>query len=157
MEIKYRKVESWLNENWRQREVPSFACSVNTLPEVCLSVCLSASCVSLQWLQCEWLLGDRKPTPEELDKGIDPSSALFQAILENPVVQLGLTNPKTLLGKCHMFPQRNSRVCWLIKQALFLGLVFKTGSARCLLHTNTHTHKCIKLVALEHVLDSYLV
>lgn len=50
-------------------------------------------------LQCEWLLGDRKPSPEDLDKGIDINSPLFQAILENPVVQLGLTNPKTLLGK----------------------------------------------------------
>ena len=49
-------------------------------------------------LQCEWLLGDRKPSPEDLDKGIDTNSPLFQAILENPVVQLGLTNPKTLLG-----------------------------------------------------------
>ncbi|XP_027622081.1 ubiquitin-associated domain-containing protein 1 [Tupaia chinensis] len=49
---------------------------------------------------CEWLLGDRKPSPEELDKGIDPDSPLFQAILDNPVVQLGLTNPKTLLGGC---------------------------------------------------------
>ena len=48
--------------------------------------------------QCEWLLGDRKPSPEDLDKGIDTNSPLFQAILENPVVQLGLTNPKTLLG-----------------------------------------------------------
>ncbi|XP_029916044.1 ubiquitin-associated domain-containing protein 1 isoform X2 [Myripristis murdjan] len=47
---------------------------------------------------CEWLLGDRKPSPEDLDKGIDTDSPLFQAILENPVVQLGLTNPKTLLG-----------------------------------------------------------
>ncbi|KAF5896751.1 ubiquitin-associated domain-containing protein 1-like isoform X1, partial [Clarias magur] len=46
---------------------------------------------------CEWLLGDRKPSPEDLDKGIDMNSPLFQAILENPVVQLGLTNPKTLL------------------------------------------------------------
>uniref|UniRef100_A0A2K5W3M4 Calmodulin regulated spectrin associated protein 1 n=1 Tax=Macaca fascicularis TaxID=9541 RepID=A0A2K5W3M4_MACFA len=46
---------------------------------------------------CEWLLGDRKPSPEEMDKGIDPDSPLFQAILDNPVVQLGLTNPKTLL------------------------------------------------------------
>lgn len=50
--------------------------------------------------QCEWLLGDRRPSPEELDKGIDPESPLFQAILDNPVVQLGLTNPKTLLGTC---------------------------------------------------------
>uniref|UniRef100_A0A8D1PL04 Calmodulin regulated spectrin associated protein 1 n=1 Tax=Sus scrofa TaxID=9823 RepID=A0A8D1PL04_PIG len=49
---------------------------------------------------CEWLLGDRKPSPEELDQGIDPESPLFQAILDNPVVQLGLTNPKTLLGVC---------------------------------------------------------
>lgn len=52
-------------------------------------------------LQCEWLLGDRKPSPEDLDKGIDTNSPLFQAILENPVVQLGLTNPKTLLGRVH--------------------------------------------------------
>lgn len=51
-------------------------------------------------MQCEWLLGDRRPSPEELDKGIDPESPLFQAILDNPVVQLGLTNPKTLLGAC---------------------------------------------------------
>uniref|UniRef100_A0A8B9YL64 UBA domain containing 1 n=1 Tax=Bos mutus grunniens TaxID=30521 RepID=A0A8B9YL64_BOSMU len=48
---------------------------------------------------CEWLLGDRRPSPEELDKGIDPESPLFQAILDNPVVQLGLTNPKTLLDE----------------------------------------------------------
>ncbi|GAA6094048.1 ubiquitin-associated domain-containing protein 1 isoform X2 [Tachysurus ichikawai] len=47
---------------------------------------------------CEWLLGDRKPSAEDLDKGIDTNSPLFQAILENPVVQLGLTNPKILLG-----------------------------------------------------------
>lgn len=52
----------------------------------------------LFFLQCEWLLGDRKPSPEDMDKGIDTNSPLFQAILENPVVQLGLTNPKTLLG-----------------------------------------------------------
>ncbi|XP_066896427.1 ubiquitin-associated domain-containing protein 1 isoform X1 [Kogia breviceps] len=52
---------------------------------------------------CEWLLGDRRPSPEELDKGIDPDSPLFQAILDNPVVQLGLTNPKTLLGVCAFF------------------------------------------------------
>ncbi|XP_053466684.1 ubiquitin-associated domain-containing protein 1 isoform X2 [Ictalurus furcatus] len=53
---------------------------------------------------CEWLLGDRKPSPEDLDKGIDTNSPLFQAILENPVVQLGLTNPKTLLVPCKLTP-----------------------------------------------------
>lgn len=58
-------------------------------------------------LQCEWLLGDRKPSPEDLDKGIDTNSPLFQAILENPVVQLGLTNPKTLLGTVQRLTPRH--------------------------------------------------
>ncbi|XP_053124422.1 ubiquitin-associated domain-containing protein 1-like isoform X2 [Hemicordylus capensis] len=61
---------------------------------------------------CEWLLGDRKPTPEDVDQGIDPSSPLFQAILENPVVQLRLTNPKTLLGKCCSSVGKAFRVTW---------------------------------------------
>lgn len=61
---------------------------------------LTAGYSAVLGLQCEWLLGDRKPSPEELDQGIDPNSPLFQAILDNPVVQLGLTNPKTLLGTC---------------------------------------------------------
>ncbi|KAL0608203.1 Ubiquitin-associated domain-containing protein 1 [Plecturocebus cupreus] len=45
---------------------------------------------------CEWLLEDQKPSPEELDRGIDPHSPLFQAILDNPVVHLGLTQPENI-------------------------------------------------------------
>ncbi|XP_007439968.1 ubiquitin-associated domain-containing protein 1 [Python bivittatus] len=62
---------------------------------------------------CEWLLGDRKPTPEDLDKGIDPASPLFQAILENPVVQLGLTNPKTLLAFEDMLENPLNSTQWM--------------------------------------------
>ncbi|XP_055988766.1 ubiquitin-associated domain-containing protein 1 [Sorex fumeus] len=62
---------------------------------------------------CEWLLGDRKPSPEELDKGIDPDSPLFQAILDNPVVQLGLTNPKTLLAFEDMLENPLSSTQWM--------------------------------------------
>ncbi|XP_058380489.1 ubiquitin-associated domain-containing protein 1 [Diceros bicornis minor] len=62
---------------------------------------------------CEWLLGDRKPSPEELDKGIDPNSPLFQAILDNPVVQLGLTNPKTLLAFEDMLENPLSSTQWM--------------------------------------------
>ncbi|KAJ7308492.1 hypothetical protein JRQ81_009050 [Phrynocephalus forsythii] len=62
---------------------------------------------------CEWLLGDRKPTPEDLEKGIDPSSPLFQAILENPVVQLGLTNPKTLLAFEDMLENPLNSTQWM--------------------------------------------
>ncbi|KAM5182822.1 ubiquitin-associated domain-containing protein 1 isoform 1-T1 [Callospermophilus lateralis] len=62
---------------------------------------------------CEWLLGDRKPSPEELDQGIDPNSPLFQAILDNPVVQLGLTNPKTLLAFEDMLENPLNSTQWM--------------------------------------------
>ncbi|XP_061119622.1 ubiquitin-associated domain-containing protein 1 [Conger conger] len=62
---------------------------------------------------CDWLLGDRKPSPEDLDKGIDTSSPLFQAILENPVVQLGLTNPKTLLAFEDMLENPLNSTQWM--------------------------------------------
>ncbi|XP_037653892.1 ubiquitin-associated domain-containing protein 1 [Choloepus didactylus] len=62
---------------------------------------------------CEWLLGDRKPSPEELDRGIDPDSPLFQAILDNPVVQLGLTNPKTLLAFEDMLENPLNSTQWM--------------------------------------------
>nr|XP_046207251.1 LOW QUALITY PROTEIN: ubiquitin-associated domain-containing protein 1-like [Oncorhynchus gorbuscha] len=62
----------------------------------------------------EWLLGvDRKPSPEDLDKGIDTNSPLFQAILENPVVQLGLTNPKTLLAFEDMLENPLNSTQWM--------------------------------------------
>lgn len=62
---------------------------------------------------CEWLLGDRKPSAEDLDKGIDTSSPLFQAILDNPVVQLGLTNPKTLLAFEDMLENPLNSTQWM--------------------------------------------
>lgn len=62
---------------------------------------------------CEWLLGDRKPSPDDLDKGIDTNSPLFQAILENPVVQLGLTNPKTLLAFEDMLENPLNSTQWM--------------------------------------------
>lgn len=62
---------------------------------------------------CEWLLGDRKPSPEELDNGIDVESPLFQAILDNPVVQLGLINPKTLLAFEDMLENPLNSTQWM--------------------------------------------
>ncbi|XP_053551546.1 ubiquitin-associated domain-containing protein 1 [Bombina bombina] len=62
---------------------------------------------------CEWLLGDRKPSPEDLEKGIDTNSPLFQAILDNPVVQLGLTNPKTLLAFEDMLENPLNSTQWM--------------------------------------------
>lgn len=51
---------------------------------------------------CDWLLGDRTPTADEMQQGIDPKSSLFQAIINDPVVLLGLGNPRTLLAFEHM-------------------------------------------------------
>ena len=33
-----------------------------------------------------------------VEEGLDPSSLVYQAIMENPTVQLGLNNPRCLLG-----------------------------------------------------------
>lgn len=51
---------------------------------------------------CDWLLSDRSRDNSEdaLEDGIEPSSPLYQAIITNPVVQLGLSNPRCLLGEC---------------------------------------------------------
>ncbi|XP_075735788.1 kip1 ubiquitination-promoting complex subunit 2 isoform X4 [Rhipicephalus microplus] len=46
---------------------------------------------------CEWLLGDRRPKPVDLQLGLDTSSSIYRSIVNNPVVQLGLCSPKTLL------------------------------------------------------------
>ena len=44
----------------------------------------------------DWLLGDRQPVDQTLDGGLDPGSALYAAIMDHPVVQLGMTNPRIL-------------------------------------------------------------
>ena len=51
-------------------------------------------------LQCEWLLngGYSKDPDPDLKDGLDPESPVYKAILSNPVVQLGISNPKSILG-----------------------------------------------------------
>lgn len=44
----------------------------------------------------DWLLGDRQPVEQNPDGGLDPNSSLYTAIMDHPVVQLGLTNPRIL-------------------------------------------------------------
>ena len=44
----------------------------------------------------DWLLGDRQVPDQTLDGGLDPSSPLYAAIMDHPVVQLGMTNPRIL-------------------------------------------------------------
>ena len=52
-------------------------------------------------MQCEWLLsgGYNKGPDLGLNDELDPESPVYKAILSNPVVQLGISNPKSLLGQ----------------------------------------------------------
>ncbi|ESP04978.1 hypothetical protein LOTGIDRAFT_230032 [Lottia gigantea] len=62
---------------------------------------------------CEWLLGDRKTKPENLDEGLDTSSPIYQAIIANPTVQLGLNNPRCLLAFLQMLENPIAASQWL--------------------------------------------
>ncbi|KAL9988723.1 hypothetical protein ACROYT_G003202 [Oculina patagonica] len=45
---------------------------------------------------CDWLLGDRQGGIGDINEGLDQSSPLYQAIMENPLVQLSLNNARVL-------------------------------------------------------------
>lgn len=62
---------------------------------------------------CEWLLGDRRPKPVDLQVGLDTSSAIYRSIVGNPVVQLGLCSPKTLLALLQMLENPGCASRWL--------------------------------------------
>lgn len=62
---------------------------------------------------CEWLLGDRRPKPADLQVGLDTSSAIYRSIVSNPVVQLGLCSPKTLLALLQMLENPGCASRWL--------------------------------------------
>jgi len=44
----------------------------------------------------EWLLGDREQLSNRTEPGLDPTSPMYASIMEHPVVQLGMTNPRIL-------------------------------------------------------------
>lgn len=49
--------------------------------------------------QCEWLLGERRHSLQNVDKELDPGSQIYKVIMNDPRIQLSLTNPNMLLGK----------------------------------------------------------
>ncbi|XP_061163794.1 ubiquitin-associated domain-containing protein 1-like isoform X1 [Saccostrea echinata] len=62
---------------------------------------------------CEWLLGDRKTQPQDLDEGLDTDGAVYKAIMANPQVQLGLNNPRCLLAFLQMLDSPLAAQQWL--------------------------------------------
>ncbi|XP_050580412.1 ubiquitin-associated domain-containing protein 1 isoform X1 [Bombus affinis] len=46
---------------------------------------------------CEWLLGERSHSLQNVDKELDPGSQIYKVIMNDPRIQLSLTNPNMLL------------------------------------------------------------
>ncbi|XP_076669804.1 kip1 ubiquitination-promoting complex subunit 2 isoform X1 [Andrena cerasifolii] len=62
---------------------------------------------------CEWLLGDRRPSLQDLGTGLDSNSPIYKAIMNNAHIQLSLTNPKMLLVYLSMLETPNSTNVWI--------------------------------------------
>lgn len=46
---------------------------------------------------CQWLLGERRRSLQDLGEGLDPDGSIYKAIMNCPHIQLSLTNPKIFL------------------------------------------------------------
>ncbi|XP_026829312.1 ubiquitin-associated domain-containing protein 1 isoform X4 [Ooceraea biroi] len=62
---------------------------------------------------CEWLLGERRPSLQDLDKGIDTDGQIYKAIMSNPHIQLSLTNPKVLIAFLSIIETPASANAWI--------------------------------------------
>ncbi|RUS83261.1 hypothetical protein EGW08_008984 [Elysia chlorotica] len=62
---------------------------------------------------CDWLLSERSEGPEVIDRGLEPNSPVYKAILANPNVQLGLNSPRCLLAFLQMLESPVSVSQWL--------------------------------------------
>lgn len=62
---------------------------------------------------CEWLLGERRQSLQDMDEGLDPDGPIYKAIMTNPQIQLSLTNPKMLLAYLSMLETPASTNVWI--------------------------------------------
>ncbi|XP_058792490.1 ubiquitin-associated domain-containing protein 1 isoform X2 [Phymastichus coffea] len=62
---------------------------------------------------CAWLLGERRPSLQNLYEGMDPDGPIYNAIMNNPQIQLSLTNPKMLLAYLSMLETPLATNAWM--------------------------------------------
>ncbi|KAL0273597.1 UNVERIFIED_CONTAM: hypothetical protein PYX00_006230 [Menopon gallinae] len=86
---------------------------------------------------CEWLIGDRRPSLQDLDRGLDPKSPIYEAIMNNASVQLSLSNPRMLLAFLSILDNPNSANLWLNdpEAAPALNTIFK------IYHSEKHVNR----------------
>ncbi|XP_018046892.1 PREDICTED: ubiquitin-associated domain-containing protein 1 [Atta colombica] len=62
---------------------------------------------------CEWLLGERRRSLQDLDEGLESDGLIYKAIMTNPHIQLSLTRPKMLLAYLSMIETPASANIWI--------------------------------------------
>ncbi|XP_018399689.1 PREDICTED: ubiquitin-associated domain-containing protein 1 [Cyphomyrmex costatus] len=62
---------------------------------------------------CEWLLGERRRSLQDLDEGLETDGPIYNAIMSNPHIQLSLTRPKMLLAYLSMIETPASANVWI--------------------------------------------
>lgn len=90
---------------------------------------------------CEWLLGERRRSLQDLDEGLDPENPIYKAIMTNPHIQLSLTNPKLLLAYLSMLETPTSTNIWANDPEVspILTQIFRTyHSEKHALHVNRY-------------------
>lgn len=90
---------------------------------------------------CEWLLGARRKSLQDLDEGLDPDGAIYTAIMNNPHIQLSLTNPKMLLAYLSILETPSSTSVWINDPEVspVLSQIFKTyHSEKHAIHMNRY-------------------
>ncbi|XP_063234805.1 ubiquitin-associated domain-containing protein 1 [Bacillus rossius redtenbacheri] len=89
---------------------------------------------------CDWLLGERRKSPEDVDTGLDPEGPVYKAIMSNPAIQLSLSNPKILLAFLSMLENPSSANMWINDPdaSPVLNQIFRTYHAeKHALHVNS--------------------
>jgi len=74
-----------------------------------------------------WLLSDDREIAEDRVRGLDPESRLLNSIVTNPIIRLGINNPKTLQAFLGIIESSGSATLWLSDPdtAPVLSAIFK--------------------------------
>ena len=64
--------------------------------------------------KCDWLLNDRRPKYEDLQRGLKMDTSIYKAVTNNPIVQFGLIKPKVFFGKYFKIKNKIASNCFFL-------------------------------------------
>ncbi|KAI5704583.1 hypothetical protein M8J75_006836 [Diaphorina citri] len=62
---------------------------------------------------CHWLVGDRLPRVEDMDCALSSDHPIYKALISNPVIMLGLGNPRLLLAMLCILDSTHNSNLWM--------------------------------------------